>query len=206
MSAAASLRMRRFGQSRNSGDKALSVVVGFAIVGLILAGVAAAFIYFGSRFIDGLKFAEKNPPAETQAAAAPLASAPPPESAETPAEAPASALEGLSAADLEKLRQLLRADGGQSASSAAAAASAPEIARGSPVEHPELRAANQGIVDRLQLQGFRKAGQSSRALLNGKLYQIGDVVDQASGLFIAGYTDSTLVFEDPLGYRYERAL
>jgi hypothetical protein len=79
---------------------------------------------------------------------------------------------------------------------AVAASSAPAA---SPQSHDELI---QGIVDRFHVSGVRAAGNESKALLDGHVYKVNDLVERAVGLRLIKVEEGQLTFVDAAGEKF----
>jgi hypothetical protein len=60
----------------------------------------------------------------------------------------------------------------------------------------------QGLVDRLQVSGVRAAGLGSKALVDGHVYRVNDVLDRTTGLKLVGVDEDHLTFVDAKGVKY----
>jgi hypothetical protein len=60
----------------------------------------------------------------------------------------------------------------------------------------------QGLVDRLDVSGVRAAGAASKALVDGHVYRINDVLDRATGLRLVKVDSDHLTFVDAAGVTY----
>jgi hypothetical protein len=60
----------------------------------------------------------------------------------------------------------------------------------------------QGLVDRLQVSGVRAAGLGSKALVDGHVYRVNDVLDRTTGLKLIGVDEDHLTFVDSKGVKY----
>jgi len=63
----------------------------------------------------------------------------------------------------------------------------------------------QGLVDRLQVSGVRAAGAGSKALVDGHVYRINDVLDRTTGLKLVGVDEDHLTFVDAKGVKYVKS-
>lgn len=63
----------------------------------------------------------------------------------------------------------------------------------------------QGIVDRLHVSGARAAGADSKALVDGHVYRVNDVVDKTVGLRLAKVEPDRLTLVDAEGNTYVKA-
>ena len=60
----------------------------------------------------------------------------------------------------------------------------------------------QGLIDRLQVSGVRAAGAGSKALVDGHVFRINDVLDRPTGLKLVGVEEDHLTFVDSKGVTY----
>jgi len=60
----------------------------------------------------------------------------------------------------------------------------------------------QGLIDRLQVSGVRASGAGSKALVDGHVYRINDVLDRPTGLKLTGVDEDHLTFVDSKGVTY----
>jgi hypothetical protein len=73
---------------------------------------------------------------------------------------------------------------------------------------PEPQARNdlvQGIVDRLHVSGARAAGADSKALIDGHVYRVNDIVDKTVGLRLVKVEPDRLTLVDAQGSTYDKA-
>jgi len=78
----------------------------------------------------------------------------------------------------------------------AAVATAPPA---TPLTHDELI---QGIVDRFHVSGVRASGSDSKALLDGHVYKMNDLVERTVGLRLIKVEEDQLTFVDAAGERF----
>lgn len=78
---------------------------------------------------------------------------------------------------------------------AASVASAPE-------SHNDLI---QGIIDRYRISGVRAAGLDSKALVDGHVYKVNDLIDKSLGLKLVKVESDHLTFVDAQGETYVRS-
>ena len=78
---------------------------------------------------------------------------------------------------------------------AASVASAPE-------SHNDLI---QGIIDRYRISGVRAAGPDSKALVDGHVYKVNDLIDKSLGLKLVKVESDHLTFVDAQGETYVRS-
>ena len=78
---------------------------------------------------------------------------------------------------------------------AASVASAPE-------SHNDLI---QGIIDRYRISGVRAAGLDSKALVDGHVYKVNDLIDKSLGLRLVKVEPDHLTFVDAQGETYVRS-
>jgi hypothetical protein len=78
---------------------------------------------------------------------------------------------------------------------AASVASAPE-------SHNDLI---QGIIDRYRISGVRAAGLDSKALVDGHVYKVNDLIDKSLGLRLVKVESDHLTFVDAQGETYVRS-
>ncbi len=89
--------------------------------------------------------------------------------------------------------QFVRAEERPAAGHAAAAA---------PQSHNELV---QGIVDRFHVSGARAAGADSKALIDGHVYKVNEVIDRAVGLKLSKVEADHITFVDADGGTYTKS-
>jgi hypothetical protein len=63
----------------------------------------------------------------------------------------------------------------------------------------------QGIVDAFHISGVRMAGAGSKALVDGHVYKLNDVVDKSLGLRLVKVDEDHLTFSDKEGNTYVRS-
>jgi hypothetical protein len=63
----------------------------------------------------------------------------------------------------------------------------------------------QGLVDGLKVSGVRAAGAESKALIDGHVYRINDVLDRATGLKLVGVDPDHVTFVDAEGVSYVKS-
>jgi len=63
----------------------------------------------------------------------------------------------------------------------------------------------QGLVDGLKVSGVRAAGPESKALIDGHVYRINDVLDRATGLKLVGVDPDHVTFVDAEGVTYVKS-
>jgi len=101
---------------------------------------------------------------------------------------------------LEELRLAREAAEAKAAEEAADAKRAAEIAAAPP---------NQAIIDWLsesKVTGVRMSGENSKAVINNKAYEAGELVHYGLGLKLIVIQESRLLFEDANGKRYMKRL
>lgn len=62
------------------------------------------------------------------------------------------------------------------------------------------------FIDALRIAGVRASGVDGKAIMNDRVYRIGDTVEHVLGLKLAAITAESLTFEDENGARYTRKL
>jgi hypothetical protein len=82
------------------------------------------------------------------------------------------------------------------AASAPVAAAVPPPAATSSTSHTEMV---QGVVDAYHISGVRLSGAQSKALLDGHVYKLNDIVDKTLGLKLVKVDDDHLTFVDKDG-------
>lgn len=60
----------------------------------------------------------------------------------------------------------------------------------------------QGLVDAIHVSGVRAAGAESKALIDGHVYRLNDVLDRATGLRLVGVDTDHVTFVDSAGVTY----
>ena len=92
---------------------------------------------------------------------------------------------------------------------ARATEAAPPVVRvAEPAAAPSHHARNdlvQGIVDRLHVSGARAAGADSKALVDGHVYRVNDIVDRTVGLRLVKVEPDRLMLVDAAGDTYEKS-
>lgn len=63
----------------------------------------------------------------------------------------------------------------------------------------------QGIVDRFHISGVRSAGADSKALVDGHVYRVNDIMDRSVGLKLAKVESDHLTFVDADGNTYVKS-
>ena len=63
----------------------------------------------------------------------------------------------------------------------------------------------QGIVDRLHVSGARAAGADSKALVDGHVYRVNDIVDKTVGLKLVKVEPDRLTLVDAAGDTYQKS-
>ncbi len=196
-------RMSRRGQS----DKLPILLFGFTGMGMLLAASVTAIFYFGSDFLDSDKtVASADTPPATQAVTA--------DQAVTGAQDEASKpkieelLGNLSQDQLSTVQKMLLEREAAEVANSETAPAPQTPPKETSSEQPSLSETSrlQAIVDSYSVQGIRKAGQETRVFLNGRIRKIGDVVDIENRLQLIGFTETTLVFENSSGTRFEKTL
>jgi outer membrane biosynthesis protein TonB len=86
-------------------------------------------------------------------------------------------------------------------SPAPSVASSPAPAAASPQGHTDMV---QGIVDAFHISGVRLAGTGSKALVDGHVYKLNDIVDKSLGLRLVKVDEDRLTFADKEGNTYVR--
>ncbi len=76
---------------------------------------------------------------------------------------------------------------------------------------PSLPAAShtdevQAVVDRYHVSGVRAAGTGSKALIDGHIFKVNDVIDKTTGLRLVGVEEDHLTFTDANGQTYVKNL
>jgi hypothetical protein len=97
---------------------------------------------------------------------------------------------------------------------AAALAEAPVISLHPPTPAPPVAATPgaqahndlvQGLVDGIHVSGVRAAGAESKALIDGHVYRLNDVLDRATGLRLVGVSPDHVTFVDSQGVTYQKS-
>lgn len=191
--------------AQRRGDRFPLLLVGFTGLGTCLALGAAAFFYFGSQYLEGESspaLASSQPSQETAPVVAPEQStepAPQAAASENQPQAIESLIGSLSQDQLTTVQKMLLE---REQAELLESSQSREVV---PATTEEL-IQTQALVDSFSVQGIRKAGVDTRVFLNGKIKRLGDVVDIGSGLKLVGFNETSLVFEDPNGNRYAKAL
>ncbi|MBD5780596.1 hypothetical protein IEN85_13930 [Pelagicoccus sp. NFK12] len=191
---------------RGSSNKMPLLLFGFTGMGMLLAASVTAIFYFGSAFLEADKpvaASLSTPPSVSQSSPAAAAQ-------DTNAEPQlANLLGNLSEDQLSTVQKMLierEAEyGKQEPSTLDSPSPATTVAPEAEVDLSDISRL-QGVVDSFSVQGIRKAGTDTRVFLDGKIRKIGDIVDIENRLQLIGFTESTLVFRDPSGRRFEKAL
>ena len=63
----------------------------------------------------------------------------------------------------------------------------------------------QGIIDRFRISGVRTSGADSKALIDGHVYKVNDIVEKTIGLRLVKVESDTLTFVDRNGDTYTRS-
>jgi hypothetical protein len=63
----------------------------------------------------------------------------------------------------------------------------------------------QGIIDRFRISGVRTSGADSKALIDGHVYRVNDIVEKTIGLRLVKVESDTLTFTDRNGDSYTRS-
>jgi hypothetical protein len=63
----------------------------------------------------------------------------------------------------------------------------------------------QGVVDRFHISGVRSAGPDSKALIDGHVYKVNEVIDRSVGLKLVGVAPDQLTFVDADGGTYVKS-
>ncbi len=196
-------RMSRRGPS----DKLPILLFGFTGMGMLLAASITAIFYFGSDFLNSDKtVASATTPPTTQTATADQAAITAQDGAAKPKIE--ELLGKLSEDQLSTVQKMLLEREAAEVATSETSPDEPSLSQEPTVEQPSLSETSrlQAIVDSYSVQGIRKAGQETRVFLNGRIRKIGDVVDIENRLQLIGFTDTTLVFEDSSGTRFEKTL
>jgi hypothetical protein len=67
---------------------------------------------------------------------------------------------------------------------------------------PSLRMIN--TVEAFRISGVRASATDSKVVMNGRIYQVGDIVDHEQGIRITAVTANSVIFEDESGATYTR--
>ena len=90
-------------------------------------------------------------------------------------------------------------------------APAPKVVSAPPAPAPVAAAAEsrndiiQGIVDRYRISGVRAAGADSKALVDGHVYKVNEIIDRTIGLRLVKVDADHLTFVDAQGETYTRS-
>jgi hypothetical protein len=91
----------------------------------------------------------------------------------------------------------------------AAAAATPLPVAAAPAPAPtavqSLAERVQAVIDRIQISGVRYAGSDSKAIIDGHIYRINDVLDKALGIRLSKFDQDHLTFVDPTGATYAKS-
>jgi hypothetical protein len=63
----------------------------------------------------------------------------------------------------------------------------------------------QGLVDGIHVTGVRAAGAESKALIDGHVYRLNDVLDRSTGLRLVGVFEDHVTFVDSEGVTYQKS-
>jgi hypothetical protein len=97
---------------------------------------------------------------------------------------------------------------------AAVVAEAPVISLHPPTPAPPVAATPgaqahndlvQGLVDGIHVSGVRAAGAESKALIDGHVYRLNDVLDRPTGLRLVGVSPDHVTFVDSQGVTYQKS-
>ncbi len=81
-----------------------------------------------------------------------------------------------------------------------------EPAEGKSPENPDRVQQIRVFVSNFEVSGIMAAGERSKVLSNGRVYEIGDFVAPALGLTLGEIQSNRLVFKDEQGRKYEKRL
>lgn len=195
---------------RGHNDKLPLLLFGFTGMGMLLAASVTAIFYFGSDFLDSEKTLATAMTPEQASLATPSAPQVAASHQTTTPDAPRieELLSTLSQDQLSTVQRMLlerEANQGDAPSMAIALEDSQEQEEQTETNLSEMSRL-QSIVDTFSVQGIRKSGQDTRVFLNGKIRRIGDVVDIENSIQLIGFTETALVFSNPDGTRFEKAL
>jgi hypothetical protein len=94
----------------------------------------------------------------------------------------------------------------QAATQAAAPTHAPVAApAATPVPTQSLGDRVQAVIDRIQISGVRYAGAESKAIIDGHIYRVNDVLDKVLGIRLSKFDPDHLTFVDSAGATYTKS-
>lgn len=180
-------------------------------LGLIIGVVAFCAVLIGAVVALVIVLLAKDSPAEVAAAPTPAAVTAPVQSAPAPATQPAPApitqrtttTTQTSESQLSVLEELRLAREAAEIKAAEEAAAAEKAARAAAAEP------NQAIIDWLseaKVTGVRMSGDDSKAVINNKAYETGELVHYGLGLKLIVIQETRLLFEDANSKRYMKRL
>ena len=120
----------------------------------------------------------------------------------TPSPTPVAATKPASAPVLPPLPTARQVPSPVISAPAAAASVAPAPVSSAPESHNDLI---QGIIDRYRISGVRAAGPDSKALVDGHVYKVNDLIDKSLGLRLLKVEPDHLTFVDAQGETYVRS-
>ncbi len=200
------------------GNRSLSLLIGFTGFGVVLLALGGGFVYFGKSYLSQLN----STPVVAQADPEPMSFASGP-AEDAPAATVTDILDEMERANPpsveEPIVEAAEPAAGDLAEDSAADPVATEVSDAEPADvnsqetetveaatEPQYDFKIQDLIDEFQVLGYRSAGPNSRLLMNGRVYKIGDIVDNERGLRFVGSEGDDLVFEAPSGYQYRKPL
>lgn len=176
---------------------------------LVLLMVAALILVAGSAVVTGYILRSK----ETPAAPAPKIAAKP---APTPAPSPVAASAAITppAAPAKPVVIVMAPTPTPAPSPVAVVAAPVVVASPSPAPAAAVSAAQaashldqvQAIVERYRVSGVRMSSSGSKALIDGHIYKLNDVIEKSIGLTLVGIDTDHLTFRDRDGQTYVKNL
>jgi pyruvate/2-oxoglutarate dehydrogenase complex dihydrolipoamide acyltransferase (E2) component len=162
--------------------------------------------------------------APAKAAETPAAEAPPKARAAAVAAPPAAATPGASAQVAVRVPETIpqaAATAGAGASQAPTQNPPPAAVAPAPVATPVPVAATaptptpaviqslgervQAVIDHIQISGVRYSGADSKAIIDGHIYRVNDLLDRTLGIRLSKFDPDHLTFVDPSGAKYVKS-
>jgi hypothetical protein len=187
----------------------LAVLVGFTGLGLVLLVCGGAFVYFGKSYLSNLNPTPLVATDSNGASQATSLASAAPAIANTLAANQQSdeATDAVSADNSDSSLPPLAPLSGDTPLQESGAVLSPQSANEEPtLEAPKLQIAIQAAIDELHVHGFRSNGANSRLLMNGRVFQLNDIVNHELVIRFKGSTQGSLIFEDDQGFEYQKAL
>jgi hypothetical protein len=205
-------------RQRGPMGKQAMVLIGAAAVALVVVSVVVTGAFFSGRPearpaapAPVAAPAAANPPAQAAvqapavvAVTVPRIVAPAPTAAPVPTAAPLIVAAPVpTAAPIPTSAPVAAAQPPPAQAEPAPAAAPPAALAPAPAAAPESREERvQAYIDGLHVTGARSAGADSKALVDGHVFKLGDVLDKALGLRLTGVDPDHLTFVDAAGGTY----